>query len=128
MVLQKGKHILKHHWLTMSFILGFCTDILLLNRIDDAFDNSILLFYVVLATASLLLFYVGIAERAPVWLVRVFKYYAPITMQYSFGGLLSGMLIFYGRSGDWLASWPFLLLIVVVIFSTGEPSMLLYIV
>jgi hypothetical protein len=33
-------------------------------------------------------------------------------MQYSFGGLFSGMLIFYGHSGDILASWPFLLLIV----------------
>jgi hypothetical protein len=36
-------------------------------------------------------------------------------MQYAFGGLLSGMLIFYGRSGDWLASAPFLLLILAVI-------------
>lgn len=39
----------------------------------------------------------------------------PILMQYAFGGLLSGMLIFYGRSGDLLASAPFLLIILVVI-------------
>lgn len=36
-------------------------------------------------------------------------------MQYAFGGLLSGMLIFYGRSGDLIASAPFLALIVAVI-------------
>src|SRR5690606_32869137 len=36
-------------------------------------------------------------------------------MQYSFGGLLSGMLIFYGRSGDWYNSAPYLLLIIGVI-------------
>jgi hypothetical protein len=40
----------------------------------------------------------------------------PAIMQYSFGGLLSGMLIFYGRSGDWVTSAPFLLLILSVIF------------
>jgi Protein of unknown function (DUF2914). len=36
-------------------------------------------------------------------------------MQYAFGGLLSGMLIFYGRSGDWVASAPYLLLIITAI-------------
>jgi hypothetical protein len=42
--------------------------------------------------------------------------YAPLAVQYAFGGLLSGMLIFYGRSGTLYESWPFLLLILVVIF------------
>lgn len=105
----------KQHWLTICFIFGFITDSVLLNRVDDLFDNLVLLAYVVLATAALLLFYVGVAERGPVFLARSLRRYAPTVMQYAFGGLLSGMLIFYGRSGDWLASAPFLLLIVVVI-------------
>lgn len=104
-----------HHWLTVAFFLGFITDTILLNKIDDTLDNLILLFYVLLATTAILLLYIGVAERVSGRLSRGLKKYTPIVMQYSFGGLLSGMLIFYGRSGDWLASAPFLLLILTVI-------------
>jgi Protein of unknown function (DUF2914) len=122
--------IISHHWLTIAFILGFVTDVILLDRVDDKIDNLILLFYVLLATASLVLFYVAVAERAPAFLVRFLAKVTPVTMQYSFGGLLSGMLIFYGRSGDWVASAPFLLLILSVIFTnelvTKRSDRLLY--
>jgi hypothetical protein len=104
------------HWLTVAFVLGFVTDYILLNRIDDVVDSLILLFYAVLSTATLLLLYVGVAELGPRFMSPILRKYIPVLMQYAFGGLLSGMLIFYGRSGDWLSSAPFLLLILVVIF------------
>jgi Protein of unknown function (DUF2914) len=113
---QKFKTQFKKHWLTMWFVLGFCTDVILLNRVDDITDNLILLTYVVLATASLILFYVGVAQKLGGWMSNKLVRYMPGVMQYSFGGLLSGMLIFYGRSGDWVTSAPFLLLILSVIF------------
>lgn len=113
---QRFKDEFKKHWLTASFVLGFITDTILLNQIDNFFDSLILLIYALLASCSLLLFYSGVAEkmgeRFSRWLVR----FMPGVMQYSFGGLLSGMLIFYGRSGDWVTSAPFLLLILAVIF------------
>ena len=105
----------KRHWLTVVFLFGFVTDYLLLNRVDDALDNIILLTYVTLATISIILFYVGISERWGEWWTVKLRYYMPMLMQYSFGGLLSGMLIFYGRSGDFLVSAPFFLLIILVI-------------
>ncbi len=108
--------LISHHWLTIAFIGGFITDLILLNRIDDIVDNLILLTYVVLATVSLLLFYAGAAQKFPMTISRLINRYAPVLLQYSFGGLLSGMLIFYGRSGDWIASAPFLILILLVIF------------
>jgi hypothetical protein len=107
---------IKKHWLTFSFVLGFFTDLMLLNQIDNLADNLILLFYATLATSSLLLFYIGIAQRVPDWFARKLARFMPTLMQYSFGGLLSGMLIFYGRSGDLLTSAPFLLIILAVIF------------
>lgn len=113
--LAVAARMIKKHWLTVGFLLGFISDSLLLNQVDNLIDNLILLFYVLLATISLLLFYIGVAERGPAFLAHFFHKYAPLAMQYSFGGLLSGMLIFYGRSGDWLASAPFLLLILAVI-------------
>jgi len=109
--------LLSHHWLTMAFLLGFATDFLLLNKIDDAFDNLVLFVYVFLASSSLLLFYLGIAEKLGERTSRFLLRFMPILMQYSFGGLLSGMLIFYGRSGDLFVSAPFLLLIVLVILA-----------
>lgn len=106
----------KHHWLTLAFILGFITDYLLLNRIDDTFDNALLFFYVLLASLSIVLLYGSIAEKFGERPSVFFRKIAPLLMQYSFGGLFSGMLIFYSRSGALLASWPFLLLFIAAIY------------
>lgn len=106
----------KRHWLTIAFILGFVTDYILLNRIDDTFDNALLFFYVVLASISILLLYASIAEKLGAKPSAFFRKIAPILMQYSFGGLFSGMLIFYSRSGALWASWPFLLLFIAAIY------------
>lgn len=113
-------HTFKHHWLTIAFILGFITDWLLLNRVDDTFDNAILLFYVVLASVSILLLYASIAQKLGDKPSVFFKKVAPMLMQYSFGGLFSGMLIFYSRSGALLDSWPFLLLFIGAIYGNEK--------
>lgn len=111
------KHIsyLKRYWLTIAFLLGFLLDNVTLNRVDQVFDNVILFIYVNLAMISLLLLYAGTADKLPEVIGGYAKKYAPLLLQFSFGGLLSGMLIFYGRSGSWLESWPFLFVILVVI-------------
>lgn len=106
----------RHHWLTTAFIVGFIVDNITLNRVDQIFDNAVLLTYVVLAMVSILLLYAGIAERYSDRTNQFLKSKAPLLMQYAFGGLLSGMLIFYGRSGSLVDSWPFILMILLVIF------------
>lgn len=106
----------RHHWLTVAFLLGFILDNLTLNRVDQVFDNVVLLTYVILAMVSILLLYAGIAERYSDRVNIFLKDKSPFLMQYAFGGLLSGMLIFYGRSGSLAESWPFLLLILGVIY------------
>lgn len=110
------KLYVKHHMLTAAFVLGFIVDNLTLNRVDQLFDNAVLFSYVILAMLSILLLYAGIAGRFSDRVNHFFKTKSPILMQYSFGGLLSGMLIFYGRSGSILESWPFMLSIILVIF------------
>jgi Protein of unknown function (DUF2914) len=103
-------HTLRHHWQTVAFLLGFLTDILWLNQVDSVMDNATILLYVFLSTISLFLLYAGITQRfGERWSPRV-QGGAAIVMQYAFGGLFSGMLILYGRAGDPLASWPFLIL------------------
>jgi hypothetical protein len=106
---------LKHHWLTVSFFVGFIVDNFTLNRVDQLFDNLVLAAYVFLAMGSMLALYAALAGKVPERFEEPLRKYAPLVTQYSFGGLLSGMLIFYGRSGAWLASWPYLLIIIGVI-------------
>jgi Protein of unknown function (DUF2914) len=107
--------VVRKHFLSLAFVFGFLTDLFLLNQIDSLVDNLILVFYVVLATVSLLLFYAGVAQRGGERVSHFLEERMPFLMQYSFGGLLSGMLIFYGRSGDFFVSAPFLLLIIAVV-------------
>ena len=106
----------KRHWLTLAFIGGFLTDLLLLNQVDSLFDNFVLLFYVLLAMISIIGLYAAAAGKLPEKVVPYFRSYSPLVMQYAFGGLMSGMLIFYGRSASLVDSWPFLLIIAVLIY------------
>jgi hypothetical protein len=110
------KGFVAHHWLTTAFLLGFIVDNLTLTRVDQVFDNVILLSYVILAMLSMLALYAGIAERYSERMNRFLREKSPLLMQYAFGGLLSGMLIFYGRSSSLEDSWPFLILILGVIY------------
>ncbi len=106
---------LKHHWMSLSFFIGFANDFFLLNQVDNKIDNLILLFYVILATFSIILFYAGAVEKCGHKTSSLLVKFMPLAMQYSFGGLLSGMLIFYGRSGNFSASLPFFIFIIIII-------------
>ncbi len=105
----------RHHFLTTMFLLGFIVDNLTLNQVDQAFDNAVLAVYVLLAMVATVLYYAGSAGRMSERANRFFHTWAPAAMQYAFGGLLSGMLIFYGRSSAFFESWPYILFILLAI-------------
>lgn len=113
---SKHIHHFKRHWLTIAFVGGFLTDLVLLNRVDSIADNLILLTYVLLAMTSIIVLYASAAGKLPEKVAAHAKAYSPLVMQYGFGGLMSGILIFYGRSASIVDSWPFLLLIAVLIY------------
>jgi len=103
-------HKIKHHWQTIAFFCGFLTDVLWMNQVDSVLDNATLLVYIFLATLSLFLLYAGITQRFGERASGYVQTGASVVMQYAYGGLFSGMMILYGRSGDVLASWPFLIM------------------
>lgn len=105
----------QHHLLSASFFVGFIIDNLTLSRVDSQIDNIILATYMVLMMASTLVLYAALATKLPERIVPFCRDYMPYVMQFAFGGVLSGMLIFYSRSGSWESSWPFLAIIVGVI-------------
>jgi len=102
--------------MTLSFAFGFILDNITLNRVDQLFDNLILASYVVLAMLAMLLLYASAAHKIHGKLGEYGRKYAPLLVQFAFGGLLSGMLIFYGRSGSWVQSWPFMVVILLAIY------------
>ena len=106
----------KEHFLTVFFFLGFIVDNITLNRVDSLLDNAILVTYIVLAMLSLLFLYAASAGKFSDTLNQKIRDFSPMVTQNAFGGLFSGMLIFYGRSGSWMVSWPFLLVILAVIY------------
>ncbi len=107
---------IKRHWLSFAFVFGFILDNITLNRVDQLFDNLVLASYVVLSMISILLLYASVAGKLPERVAGYGRAYLPFLVQFAFGGLLSGMLIFYGRSGAWLESWPFLIVIIAAIY------------
>lgn len=107
----------KRYWLSIAFVLGFIVDNITLNNVEQIFDNAILVTHVLLAMIAIYVLYAAMAGKFPEKWSPYIRTYAPLVVQFSFGSLLSGMLIFYGRSGAWTESWPFLLIILVVIAS-----------
>lgn len=102
-----------------ALVIGFVLDNLTLNRIDQVFDQAILVVHIlIVATAILLLFrwYRLGDERSGITDKRAQFLYT--LLSFSIGGVYSGLVIFYGRSGSLLQSWP--LLIVLVLFLFGS--------
>ncbi len=65
---------------------------------------------------SLIFLYGATAGKFPERMNQSIRDFAPLVTQYAFGSLFSGMLIFYGRSGSWLVSWPFFVIMLGVIY------------
>lgn len=107
---------IKHHLLTAAFILGFVVDNFTLIRVDRLFDIVLLASYVGIAMLGMLSMYLGASGKWSEKFTSNAEKYAPLIIQYAFGGLMSGVLVFYSRSGSWFTSWPYLLVIIAIIF------------
>src|SRR3989338_5860014 len=88
-----------------AFVIGFFWDNLTLSRIDRLYDNLVLAFYLVVAFAAMVLLNAHAAGRTSRLAQRSVGV-AAVLLPFAFGGLFSGFLIFYSRSGPVLASAP----------------------
>jgi len=85
----------------LAFLIGgFIFDNLTLQRVDFFLDNLVLLSYLAVVALSIAIINVWKGKLA---------YAAPYVMQFAFGGLFSGFIVFYSRSASLVVSWPFLL-------------------
>jgi len=86
-----------------AFLLGgFIFDNLTLTRVDLLLDNLVLLFYLAVVAVGII-----------VMNLRAGKYanFVSYAMQFAFGGLFSGYIVFYSRSCSLVASLPFFLML-----------------
>ena len=96
----------------LSFVFGFVWDSLTLTRIDRLFDNLVLVSYLAVAFASIVLINAhGPGRRLQGKFSERGARLARLLLPFAFGGLFSGFLIFYSRSGSVVSSAPFLLLL-----------------
>lgn len=105
------KQKLKKYWYSVAFFGGFIFDILTLGRPDHLFGKVALSTHIFTAGFVLALLYASIAQKLPEAFGRFVSRYGPLLVQFAFGSLLSGSLIFYSQSGSWSTSWPFLMIL-----------------
>lgn len=103
---------------SLSLVGGFIFDALTLKRVDLFWENFWVAGHLLIVGVCIILINVieknqtddskdsaANPSKAHFWLVNI--------LQFFFGGILSTYLVFYFRSGDIAASWPFLLILAV---------------
>lgn len=111
-------HRVQKHLAPVALVLGFFLDTLTLNRIDQFFDQAVLVIHLLAVGFSIALIWRWY-RHGNFWFVNeknATRLYA--LMAFSLGGVYSGLTIFYSRSGSWFNSWP--LLLVLVLFLVGS--------
>lgn len=107
--LKKMYHVHERRITTVAFLAGFVWDNFTLTRVDLWLDNLIITFYLLVASASIILFNLHASGRLRYRVADRVTPLLPLVLQFGFGGLFSGFLVFYSRSASLAASWPFLL-------------------
>lgn len=103
--------------LPATMIFGFIVDSLTLNRADQVLDNVILLTHLFIVATSILLIFISREKIENNKFILKIKPFLPYFMQYSLGNLFSGLIVLYSRSGTFLTSFPFFIILLTLLIS-----------
>ena len=95
----------------LALFFGFATDILTFRLIEFTTSMLFLLGHLFFAGINIVAINYFKDNLPEMKVTSFWKLFAPLFVQFSFGNLFSGFLIFYSRSGSIFASWPFLLVV-----------------
>lgn len=112
------KNKYEHIIMPAALIGGFIFDIFTLNRIDQVFDNAILIFHLLVVTTTIALLFSRGTNFGKKFLTIKKVSFLQTAMVFSLGALFSGFVIFYTRSGSLLTSWPFILSMLLLMLGT----------
>jgi hypothetical protein len=99
----------ERHLSSVALIGGFIIDSLTLQRIDQIFENIIIISYLTIAAVSIAVVNLFVGGYLKARIFERLHTFLPIVIQFVFGGLFSGFFVFYFRSSSIASSWPFIL-------------------
>src|SRR5262245_40011482 len=114
--LKEFLHTYEEPLLWGFFVLGFVWDNIFLTRPDLLRDHVLLSFYLIVCGASIIILNLFEANRLKSERMRWIAEWLPFVLQFAFGGLFNVFVILYTRSGSLIGSWPFLLILVGLLF------------
>jgi hypothetical protein len=107
----------ERHIATVVFFGGTTTDILTLTKVSLSYGIELLGLYTVLAVAATIAeHYLYLHEATEGPFLRGLRLLAAFFAEFIIGCLLSGIFVFYTRSAALIASWPFIVLLVAMLF------------
>ncbi len=105
----------ERHLGAIAFVFGFGVDLVTFTVLSVSFANLAFLGYLGLAALAVALSHIFPRLDAHTHVAaRIVSVVAPLAAQYAIGSLMSGFMIFYTKSADVSASWPFLALLALV--------------
>jgi len=110
-------HALKpyeRHLSAAGMLGGFGVDYAAYGRLDHAVTQTVLIVYLSVAAGSILLLHYLEGLAVSEGFLAKLRGWLPVVTQFAFGTLWSAFLVFYARSGVFVASWPFLLVLLAI--------------
>ncbi|HRH26290.1 MAG TPA: DUF2914 domain-containing protein [Candidatus Paceibacterota bacterium] len=105
----------ERHISSGALLLGFIIDSLTLRRVDMFLENLVFFAYLTIAGTGILLLNLCEAGRLRGYLFERLPPFLLIAIQFAFGGLFSGFVVFYYRSASLSVSWPFILILAIML-------------
>ena len=99
-------------------LIGFLLDFLTLNRVDQLFDNLVLVTHLAIIGLTITLLFSKDKKLGKVFRVSKYSPFIEYIMLFSFGAVFSGSVIFYSKSASLWSAWPFLLVLLVLMLGT----------
>lgn len=104
----------ERHISAAAIVFAFIFDSVTLHRLDFFLTELVLILYIVVSGTGI--FLINLREEGKLgWISEAAYWWIFVAVQFSFGGLFGRFLIYYSRSGSLFTSWPFLLLLLVLL-------------
>ncbi len=97
-------------WLVYVYLTGgFVFDLIFFRRVDLFFENFAIISHLALGALAIIAVHI---ERGKHGRFQGAHAFLPLVMQFAIGGLFGKFVIFYAKSGTFVTSWPFLIILV----------------
>jgi hypothetical protein len=108
----------RHYIAPVAIFGGFIADIFTLNQIDQIFDNAVLVVHLLISGFAIAMLFTTGTKLGEKINIKDKAGILEALMLFSFGGLFSGFVIFYTRSGSISSSWPFIVIMLLLMVGT----------